>query len=134
MTTRTLDSVACCYVYYLALPAFLIPAISTTQVHPPTWASPIFVPASPTSTRGYSSTWELLISFPSYQLPTETYYPFRLLSYYMPISPPLLLLLLASRKSSRVKRSCFPVASLCHHTSLLRPLYFITYLPCTYLK
>ena len=33
---RTLDSVAYCYIYYLDLPDFLIPAISTTQVHPPT--------------------------------------------------------------------------------------------------
>ena len=106
MTVQTLDSVAYCYVYYLALPYFLIPTIATTQVHPPTWASPVSVSASPTSTLGHSPTWASLVSVPAYQLTTQTSSPFRLWSYYMPISP-LLLLLLASHESSRVTRSCF---------------------------
>ena len=105
MTVQTLDSVAYCYVYSLVLPDFPIPATATTQVHPPTWASPVSVPASPTATRGHFPTWLSLVSVPAYQLPTQTSSPSRLRSYYMPISPPLLLLLLASRESSRVTQS-----------------------------
>ena len=42
-------------------------------------------------------------------------------SYCMPISPPILLLPLASRDSSMVARSYFSVVSWCHHASLLGP-------------
>ena len=121
MTVQTLDSIAYCYVYYLALPDFLIPAISTTQVHLPIWASPVSVPESPTTTQGNFPPWELLVSIPAYQLPTQTSSPLLLQSYYMTLSPLLLLLLLASRESSRVARSCFSVASWRHHTFLVRP-------------
>ena len=38
VTVQTLDSVTYCYVYYLALPDFLISSIATTQVYPPNWA------------------------------------------------------------------------------------------------
>ena len=44
VTVQTLESVAYCYVSSLALLAILIPAIATTQVHPPTWASLVSVP------------------------------------------------------------------------------------------
>ena len=66
VTVRTLDSVAYCYVSSLALPDFLIPAIATTQVHPTTWASPVYFPVSTTATRGHSPTWESLISVTEY--------------------------------------------------------------------
>ena len=122
VTVLTLDSVAYCYIYSPALTAFLLPAIATTQVNPPTWAPPISVPASPTAKRGHSPTWALLVSVPSYRLHTQTSSPFRLRFYYMPISPLLLLLLLSSRDSSRVARSCFSVASWRLNTFLLRPL------------
>ena len=56
MTVLTLNDVACCYVYSLSLTDFLIPAIATTQVHPPTWAFPFSVPASPTATRDHLPT------------------------------------------------------------------------------
>ena len=107
VTVITLVSVDYCYVYYLSLPDLLIPAISTTKVHPPNWKSPVYVPESSTSTQGHPPTWALLVSVPEYRLPTLTYSPFRLRSYYMPIYPRLLLLLLASHESSRVSRSCF---------------------------
>ena len=42
-------------------------------------------------------------------------------SYCVPISPPILILLLASCESARVARNCIFVASCCHHASLLRP-------------
>ena len=119
MTIRTLDSVAYCYVYSLPLPAFLIPDITTKQVHPPTWASPISVPESLTATRGHFTTWASLVSVPEYQLPTQTSSPFLLRSYYMPIYPPLLLL--ASHESARLDRSCFTIAYWRHHAFLLRP-------------
>ena len=121
VTVQTLDYVAHCYVYSLYLPAFLIPAIATTQVHPPTCVSRVSVPASLTAARGHSSTWVSLVSFPAYQLPTRTSSPFWLRSYYILIYPPLLLLLLASRKSNWVARSSFSVASWRHHALLLRP-------------
>ena len=105
VTARTLDSVAYCYVYPLSLTAFLIPVIATTQVHLRTQASPVSFPSSPTATRGHSPTWALLIFVPAYLLPIHTPSTFRLWSYYMPISPPLLLLLLPPRKSSRVAQS-----------------------------
>ena len=110
MTVQTLDSVAYCCVYSLDLPYFLIPDIATTQVHRPTLASPVSVPASMTYTRGDSPTWASLVSIPAYRLPTQDFSPFRLQYYCIPISPPLLLLLLASHHSSRVAQSCFSVA------------------------
>ena len=122
VTVWTLDSVTYCCVYSLSLPDFLISAISTTQVHPPTWESPVSVPSSTTATQGHLPTWASLVSIPAYQLPTQTSSPFWLRSYYIPISPPLFLLLLASWESSRVDRSCFSVASCCHHAFLLCPL------------
>ena len=121
MTVRILKSVAYCYLYSLNLPAFLITYIITTQVHPSTWATPVSVPESLTATRGHSITWAFLISVPEYQLPTQTSSPLRLRSYFMPISPPLILLLLDSHESYRVARSCFSVASWRHHTFLLCP-------------
>ena len=42
-------------------------------------------------------------------------------SHSVPISPPILLLPLASRESSRVAQSCFSVSYWRHHASLLRP-------------
>ena len=107
MTVRTLNSVAYCYVYSLALPYFLIPAISTTHVHPPTLVCSVSVPASLNATRGHLPTWASLVSVPAYRLPTHNSSPFQLRSYYMPISPPLLLLLLAYGESSRVAQSFF---------------------------
>ena len=121
VTVRNLDSFAYCYLYSLALPHFLIPAIATTQVHPTIWASPVSVPSSLTAKRGHLSTWASLVSVPSYQLPTQTSSPFRLRSYYMPIYPPPFLLLLDSCESSRVDQSCFSVASCRDHTFLLCP-------------
>ena len=70
VTAQLLDSIAYCYVSYLYLPDILIPAISTTQVHPPTWESPVSVPESPSATRGHSPTWDSLISVPACRLPT----------------------------------------------------------------
>ena len=107
MTVLTLDSVAYCYVYSLDLPYLIIHAISTKQIHPPTLASPVSVPAYTTATLGHSTTWASLVSVSTYRLPTQTSSTFRLQSYYMPISPPLLLLLLASRESYRVAQSFF---------------------------
>ena len=107
VTFWTLVSVASCYVYSLALPGVIIPAIYTSQVHAPTWASPVSVPESHTATWGNFPTWKSFISVPAYWLPTQTSSPFRLRFYYMSISPPPLFLLLASRESSRVTRSCF---------------------------
>ena len=119
MTVQTLDSVAHCYVYSLALTDFLIPTISTKQVHPPTWASPLSDPLSMTSTRGHLPTWASLVSVSVYHLPTQTSSLFRLRSYYNPIYSPLILLLLASCESSRVARIFF-IASWRHHAFLLR--------------
>ena len=69
MTVKTLDSVAYCYVSSLALPSILIPTISTTQVQPPTWASPVSAPESLSATRGHSPTWESPVSVPAFRLP-----------------------------------------------------------------
>ena len=121
VTFQALDYVAYCYVYSLSLPALLIPAIATTQVHPPTWDSPVSVPSSPTSMRRIFPTWSSLVSVPAYRLPTQTSSPFPLRSYYKPISPPLLLLILASLEFSRVALTCFSVVYWCHHTFLLHP-------------
>ena len=121
MTVLTLDSAAYCYVYSLALSDSQIPAIANTQVHLLTWASPVSAPEFLTATRGHSPTWASLISVPAYRLPTQTSSPFQLRSYYTPISPLLLLILLASRESSRVARSCFYFASWRHHIFLLHP-------------
>ena len=41
-----------------------IPAIATTQVHLPTWVSPISAPASPFATQGHLPTWSSLVSVP----------------------------------------------------------------------
>ena len=38
------------------LPAFQITVIATTRVHPPTWTSPVSVPASPNATQGHFPT------------------------------------------------------------------------------
>ena len=89
-----------------------------SSTHP---SSPVSVPSSPTATRGHLPTWASLVSVPTYLLPTDTSSPSRLRFYYMPISPPLLLLLLYSRESSRLARSCISVASWLHHTFLLLP-------------
>ena len=62
MTAQSLDSDAYCYVSYLALPTILIPAIATTRVHPPTWASPVSDPESPSATRVHSPTRASLVS------------------------------------------------------------------------
>ena len=72
MTVRTLDSVAYFYVSPLALPSVLIPNIATTQVHPPTRASPISDPASLSATRVHSPTWASLFSVPTCLLPTQS--------------------------------------------------------------
>ena len=119
VTVWTLESVAYFYIYSLSLPYLLISAISTTQVHPPTWAYSISVPESLTATQDHSPTWALLVSVPAYRLTTQTSSPFRLRSYCTPIYPPLLLLFLASHDLSRVAQSCFPVASWRHHAFLL---------------
>ena len=108
VTVQNLDSISYCYVYSLSLTAFLIPPIATTHVHPPTWASSVSVPEYLTATRGHLPTWVFLVSAPAYRLPTQTSFPFWLQSYCITISPPLLLLLLASSKSSRVALSYFP--------------------------
>ena len=121
MTVRTLDSFTYCYLYSLSLPAFLISAIATTQFHPPTWASPVSVPESRTTTRGHLPTWALFVSVPAYRLPNQNSSPFRSRSYYMPISPPLLVLFLAYHNSSKMAQSCLSVASWYHHIFLLPP-------------
>ena len=121
MTDQNLDSVTSCYEYSLSLPAFLISTISITQVHRPTWASPVFFPASLTATRGHLSTWQLLVSVLAYLLPTQISSSFQLRSYFIPIPPTLLLLLLASHESSRVAQSCLFVASWNYHTFFIRP-------------
>ena len=56
VTVRTLDSVAYVCVSSLELPDILIPDIATTQVYPPTWASPVSAPEYPSATRGHSPT------------------------------------------------------------------------------
>ena len=66
VTVRTLDSVAYFYLYSLALPDILIPAIATTQVHPPVQESPVSIPASLTATLGHLPTWALLVSISAY--------------------------------------------------------------------
>ena len=58
---------------------------------------------------------------PRYRLPTPTSSPLRLRSYYMPISPSILLLLLDSRESAMVDWSWFSVSSWRHHYFLLWP-------------
>ena len=121
VTVINIYSVAYCYVSYLALPDFLIPSITTTQVHPPTWAPPVSIPAYLTSTQGHLPSWASLVSVPAYRRPTLTSYTFWLWSYCIPISAPILLLLLASRESARVARSCFSVASWHHHAFILCP-------------
>ena len=120
LTVKNLDSVNYCFVSSLALTSLPIPAISTTQVHPSIWASPVYVLEYPTATRGHLPTSESLVSVPSYRLPTPTSSPFRLRSYYIHTSPPILLLLLAFRESARVAGSFF-AASWRHHAFLLRP-------------
>ena len=97
------------------------PDISTTQVTPPTWASPISVPVSPTATRGNFPTGASLVYVPAYQPTTPSSSPFWLRYYYTPIYPLILLLLLSSREYSRVVRSCFSVASWRHQAFILRP-------------
>ena len=91
VTARTLDSIAYLYIYYLALPDILILAVATTQVHPPTWASPVSDPGSPSTTRGHSPTWASLVSVPSFRIPTPSSPPFRfqfLLHDHIPNNPP----------------------------------------------
>ena len=122
VTAKSLDYVADCYVYYLALPAIIIPAIATTRVHPPTWASPRLRPSiSVCHTRSFA---HLGVSRIRPSMPTThpiLHIPYGSGSYCTPISPPILILPLASHESARVARSCFSVASWRHHAPLLRP-------------
>ena len=121
VTAQYLDSVAYFFLSYPALPAILFPKKATTRFHPPTWASPVSDPESLSATRGHS---HLGVSRLRPSMPTThpvLPIPSGSGSYCMPISPPIILLPLASRKYARVAQICFSIASWRHHASLLRP-------------
>ena len=54
---------------YPAYPATIFPAVATTRVHTPTWASPVSIPSYMPTTRGHSTTWASPVSVPEFLLP-----------------------------------------------------------------
>ena len=65
-----LNSVSCCYWSYLSIPAILILDIATTQIHPLTWASPVYALETQFATWVHSPACASLLSVPSCWLPT----------------------------------------------------------------
>ena len=134
MTVQTLDSIAYCYVSSLALPAVLISAIATTQVHPPTWASPVSAPASPSATRGHSPIWASLFFAPACQLPTPSSLSLPvpvLLHAHLPTDPPPSF---SIPRVFQVSPNFFFYRLLAPPRLPHLPLSFVPCLPCTNLK
>ena len=60
------------FTYYPTSSASIFPYFTTTLGHPPTWASPISVPPSPSSARGHPPTWASPVSIQASPTPRSS--------------------------------------------------------------